>query len=209
MQYYLHDGFLGHESGGEYNSLGHRCKELSELNLQNYILFACENLGTSLDLPVEKTFPYILSKNLKVDYYNLSIFRGGIDSIKFNLISWFSKIKNKPRAVVISCEFINSFLVSHQNDDKFYPCEYDDEDIRSLFHHGNYTGYFEMKNLLVEMEIQSCINSPIYQIVYQDREPILKTKSFDIIVDSIHPNHEELASLIEDKIRSNMMKVKP
>ena len=209
MQYYLHDGFLGHESGGEYNSLGHRCKELSELNLQNYILFACENLGTSLDLPVEKTFPYILSKNLKVDYYNLSIFRGGIDSIKFNLISWFSKIKHKPRAVVISCEFINSFLVSHQNDDKFYPCEYDDEDIKSLFHHGNYTGYFEMKNLLIEMEIQSCINSPIYQIVYQDREPILKTKSFDIIVDSIHPNHEELASLVEDKIRSNMMKVKP
>lgn len=209
MQYYLHDGFLGHESGGEYNSLGHRCKELSELNLQNYILFACENLGTSLDLPIEKTFPHILSKNLKVDYYNLSIFRGGIDSIKFNLISWFSKIKNKPRAVVISCEFINSFLVSHQNDDKFYPCEYDDEDIRSLFHHGNYTGYFEMKNLLVEIEIQSHLNVPIYQIVYQDREPILKTKSFDIIVDSIHPNHEELASTIETKIRSNMVKVRP
>lgn len=209
MQYYLHDGFLGHESGGEYNSLGHRCKELSELNLQNYILFACENLGTSLDLPVEKTFPYILSKNLKVDYYNLSIFRGGIDSIKFNLISWFSKIKNKPRAVVISCEFINSFLVSHQNDDKFYPCEYDNEDIKSLFHHGNHTGYFEMKNLLVEMEIQSYLNVPIYQIVYQDREPILKTKSFDIIVDSIHPNHEELASTIETKIRSNMVKVRP
>lgn len=209
MQYYLHDGFLGHESGGEYNSLGHRCKELSELNLQNYILFACENLGTSLDLPVEKTFPYILSKNLKVDYYNLSIFRGGIDSIKFNLISWFGKIKHKPKAVIISCEFINSFLVSHQNDDKFYPCEYDDEDIKSLFHHGNHAGFFNFKNLIIEQQMLACINLPIYQIVYDNCDPILKSTAYNIVTNKNNLDHMEIAEKVSNIIKKNSRTVKP
>lgn len=209
MKYYLHDGFLGHEPNGEYNSLGHRCREISEINLQNYILFACENLGTSLDLPLEKTFPYILAEKLNTDYYNLSLFRGGVDSVKFNLLSWLSRIKQKPRAIVISCEFINSFLVTELNSDTFSPCEYDDESIKDLFHYGNYTGYFNFKNELIQYQINSLVNLPIYQIIYKDRSPILTKNTIDILVDNTQPDHVELASKIETHFLNIKQKVRP
>jgi hypothetical protein len=82
------------ESNVNLNSYGHRCKELSELNLHNYILFVGDNICLSYHLPIEETFPYIVSKKLNVDYYNLSIFNGGIEAIKFNLLSWVHIISN-------------------------------------------------------------------------------------------------------------------
>jgi hypothetical protein len=78
----------------KFNDYGHRCKNINEINLDNYILFVgCSHTeGTGNYL--EDTFPYIISKNLKCDYYNLGVKGAGLDVQLHNLTIWI--LKNKP-----------------------------------------------------------------------------------------------------------------
>lgn len=84
----------------KFNSLGHRSDELSYLDLDNYILtIGCsqtEGVGNAL----EDTYPYLVSKKLKCDYYNLSLGGTGIDAMIHNFSVWFNKIKKLPKFVV-------------------------------------------------------------------------------------------------------------
>ena len=67
----LSNGFLNNFAPNvNLNSYGHRCKEISDVNLHNYILFVGDNVCLSYHIPIEDTFPYIISQKLKTDYYN-------------------------------------------------------------------------------------------------------------------------------------------
>jgi len=113
MQFY--DNLLGHELSLDFNSRGHRCKEIEELDQRKYFLFVGDNISLGLGTPIEETYPYLISKKFNTDYYNLSIFNGGLDAIKYNLLAWNSVVKVPPKAIIISTEFLNSFLVSNKN----------------------------------------------------------------------------------------------
>lgn len=84
-----------------FNNQGHRCKNFEDIDQNNYILFTgCSHtMGTGLEL--EKTYPYLLSKELGMDYYNLAIPASGMDIVEYNLLTWLFKIQKKPRLVVI------------------------------------------------------------------------------------------------------------
>jgi len=88
-----------------YNNLGHRCKNFEDLDQDNYILFiGCSHtMGVGLEL--EKTYPYLLSKSLSCDYYNLGMGGSGIDVLLHNLIVWFGTVKQKPKLVIIQWPF--------------------------------------------------------------------------------------------------------
>ena len=100
----------------DYNEYGHRCKNVSEIDLDNYILFCgCSHTeGTGLEL--EKTFPYLVSKTLGMDYYNLSLGGSGIDVMTYNSVAWSNIVKKPPKAVVIVWTYETIFLSIHDDD---------------------------------------------------------------------------------------------
>ena len=82
------------------NSLGHRCKELDDLD-SDFILFIGCSLTEGVGVALEDSFTYKLSQQLGLDYYNLGLAGSGADLLCENLSKWFSSIKKIPKLVVI------------------------------------------------------------------------------------------------------------
>ena len=87
----------------EYNSLGHRCKEIAELDFDNYVLFAGCSHTVGIGVTLKQSYPYLVAKKLKCDYYNLSVGGGGIDAVEHNLLMWFTLYDKPPK--YIFCEW--------------------------------------------------------------------------------------------------------
>lgn len=205
----FYDGFLGHDLGPDFNSRGHRCKEIEEINLHNYILFAGDNIAVGWDKSIEETYPYICSKTLNVDYYNLSIFNGGVESVKFNLLTWINKISKKPKAVIISCEFLNSFIVSDQNNLSFNHCDLDNDIIKDVLDSGNYTGFFNMRNLLAEKLLKNSVICPIFQIEFNKKITLFNSNVVNILHSNDMFDHKQIANTLVTEIRKTTEKVRP
>ena len=104
-----------------YNKFGHRSKNLEDINLSNYILFAGCSHTEGVGLELEKTFPYITSDILQCDYYNLALGATGIDVLLFNLVAWFSTIKQLPKCVVIQWPDQARFVSIEHNSPNIVP----------------------------------------------------------------------------------------
>jgi hypothetical protein len=87
----------------EYNSLGHRCKEIAELDFDNYVLFAGCSHTMGIGVTLKQSFPYKIAKKLKCDYYNLGLGGGGVDAVEHNLLMWFTLYDKPPK--YIFCEW--------------------------------------------------------------------------------------------------------
>jgi hypothetical protein len=84
-----------------YNSYGHRSKDLQDIDLDNYVLFTGCSHTSGVGIELEKTYPYLVSQQLNCDYYNLAMPATGIDVLEYNLLTWFAKVKKKPKIVFI------------------------------------------------------------------------------------------------------------
>jgi hypothetical protein len=205
MQFY--DNLLGHDSADVFNSRGHRCKEIEEINLQNYILFAGDNVGVGWGTPLEETYPYLISKALNIDYYNLSIFNGGLDSLRYNLITWYHKIPQKPRAIVVSNEFLNSFIVSDINGNNLKPCDLNDEKVQIVLDTGNTTNYFKTRQYFTDKLVANIIKNPIYQIEFKDRIPALTSNVINLNGDMF--DHSAISKLVVNEINKTKKQARP
>lgn len=103
----------------EYNSLGHRSKNIEDTNLDNYILFTGCSHTEGIGLELEKTFPYLTAKELGTDYYNLALGGSGIDSMTYNLMVWIHTVKKLPKALVIMWPQTSRFLLSEKGTEFF------------------------------------------------------------------------------------------
>lgn len=207
MQFY--DNLLGHDLADIFNSRGHRCKEIEEINLQNYILFAGDNVGVGWDTPLEETYPYLISKALNVDYYNLSIFNGGLDSLRYNLITWYHMIPQKPRAIIISNEFLNSFIVSDINGNNLKPCDLNDEKVQTVLSAGNTTNYFKTRQYFTDKLLSNLIKNPIYQIEFKDKIPGLTSNVINLKHDGDTFDHTAISKLVINEINKTKKQVRP
>jgi hypothetical protein len=207
MQFY--DNFLGHDLADIFNSRGHRCKEIEEINLQNYILFAGDNIGVGWGTPLEETYPYLISKALNIDYYNLSIFNGGLDSLRYNLITWYHKIPQKPRAIIVSNEFLNSFIVSDINGKNLKPCDLNDEKVQSVLSTGNTTNYFKTRQYFTDKLLANLIKNPIYQIEFKDKIPGLTSNMINLRHDGDIFDHNAISKLVVNEINKTKKQVRP
>ena len=205
----FYDDLLGNDLSDIFNSRGHRCKELEEINLQNYILFAGDNVGVGWGTPLEETYPYLISKALKIDYYNLSIFNGGLDALKYNLITWYTNIPQKPRAIVISNEFLNSFVVSDLNQKKFLPCDLSDERVQTLLDAGNTTNYFITRQYFADKLIASAIKNPIYQVEFKDRIPAFKSNVINLKHEGDMFDHKAISELVINELNKTRKQARP
>jgi hypothetical protein len=207
MKFY--DNLLGHDLADIFNSRGHRCKEIEEINLQNYILFAGDNVGIGWGTPLEETYPYLISKALKIDYYNLSIFNGGLDSLRYNLITWYTTIPQKPRAIIISNEFLNSFLVSDTNGDNLKPCDLNDDKVQIVLNTGNTTNYFKTRQHLTDKLLANIIKNPIYQIEFKDRIPALTSNVINLKHNGDMFDHSAISKLVVNEINKTKKQARP
>jgi hypothetical protein len=200
---------LGNGISENYNSNGHRCKEISEINFQNYILFAGDNGSLGLDKPVEQTFPYLIAQKLKCDYYNLSVFNGGLDALRYNLITWCTKYK-KPKALIISVEFMNSLLVSDNNYIKIRAADYNDEVIKDITDAANVSGFFEGRNILARELLKQYVICPIYQLRYKNSIQLFDEQFVtDINYDGDQFDYVNIANLISSTIIAKTQRARP
>lgn len=102
------------------NSLGFRCCEHTQL--KDYILFTGCSMTFGTGLPIEKTYPYLVSQKLGMPYYNLAVPSTGPDVLKSNLLLFCSLVrKNLPKLVVLQWpSFYRCFLIN----DSFTPILY-------------------------------------------------------------------------------------
>jgi hypothetical protein len=168
----LKDKFLKNSASNvNLNSYGHRCKELSDVNLHNYILFAGDNVCLSYHLPIEETFPYLVAKKLNTDYYNLSVFNGGIDGIRYNLFTWLFNIPKPPKAIIFSAEFANAILIADSSLSSVSVPNYDDDNIKLVLETSDVTGFHTSRQLLFSNLLKQ-LNYPMYQIVFNNKEKL-------------------------------------
>ena len=97
---FAHSGRVGDP---EHNSFGHRCKEIADLDFDNYVLFAGCSHTEGVGVSVEQSYAHLVAKNLKCEYYNLSVGGGGLDALEHNLLMWFTLYDKPPK--YIFCEW--------------------------------------------------------------------------------------------------------
>ena len=184
----------------DYNEYGHRCKNVSEIDLDNYILFSgCSHTeGTGLEL--EKTFPYLVSTALGMDYYNLSLGGSGIDAMTYNLIAWINTVKKPPKAVVIAWTYETRFLSIH-DDDKvaLHQVAGPYTDSSRFMALGQQTGYFASKKELSKRMVKLCYTDAT--IIDTD---VMNHQKFDLARDLMHMgimSQQVIAKKILDKLK--------
>ena len=161
-----------HEITYERNSNGHRCKEITDIDLDNYILFTgCSHTeGTGLEL--EKTYPYLLSQKIKCDYYNLAVGGSGIDVLNYNIVTWFSKVKKLPKLLVIQWpNLLRMTLETYSKEHSDY-VEYTthglwslgDKRISEFLVLGDKINFFKTTRTLTKNIIHNIANCPIVEI---------------------------------------------
>jgi len=105
-----------HKITYSYNSLGHRCKDAEDIDLDNYLLFAGCSHAEGIGLELEKTYPYRIAEMLGCDYYNLALGGSGIDLMTHNLTMWHKYIPKKPKALIILWPHETRFLTTYKGD---------------------------------------------------------------------------------------------
>jgi hypothetical protein len=184
------DGFLYNSQGAELNSLGHRCKEIKkvlgeDLQFPRYFLVLGDNACLHMHKPVEETWPYLLSKAINHQYYNLAIKDGGLEGVKHNLFTWLYKY-GKPKMIFISCEWANSFIGADNTD----------EDLKISYELANNARYFTGRTRLFSMLMDN-VDIPIYQIIGPNDEPTILSDSINIL-ELDHSDDTKVAEIVSE-----------
>jgi hypothetical protein len=197
------------------NSLGHRSKEFSELNLDNYILCTGCSISEGIGLPVNKRYSDVLAYMLNCDMYNLGLGGSGNDVIFYNLVTWFTSVPIKPKLVVIGWTSENRFLVDH--DDQISLSTASDLEVEDFLLAGDELNYFASKTSLMKKLIRKIITVPIIEIPWHADATLEKpihavhygqNKIVDLARDLTHPgikSNQIIAETIYEYINTNVL----
>lgn len=161
------------------NSNGHRCKEVSDIDLDNYVLYTgcshTEGIGTRL----ENTYPHLLSNKLNCDYYNLALGGTGTDVVNYNLVMWFAKIKKPPKLIVLQWpHHTRATTKFFENPYNFIPEPWynygiwstkdtnnkNHKDIGNFLASGEDIGFFKSLRILSKILVRNITNCPILEL---------------------------------------------
>lgn len=198
--------FIGDFIGAdfEYNSLGHRCRDINQIDLDNYILFTgCSHtLGEGLE--IEQSFPFLVANRLKMDYYNLGLSGSGIDILLFNLCQWFNVIEKKPKLLVIQYPDYTRFSSILDDSDNIIPKGNWDNAAKRFIVDGVDNGFFSARKKMAVKQIES-FDVPIITFVHGNTIPYsndnLRMRHLDYANDGLHSgvkSHKEFSSIIVD-----------
>lgn len=193
------------------NKNGHRSKDISDLNLDNYLLFTGCSITEGVGLEESKTYCAVLSKKLECDYYNMGLGATGVDVAIHNLLVWFSTVPKKPKAVIIQWpDFTRCITGTSANHLETRGLWQENDDYNRFVDLGINLGFFEAKNLLISSLIKHVIKVPIVEIGVSRLIPIhndiVKLKIIDFARDLSHPgikSNEDFAEDIYDDLINN------
>lgn len=188
-----------------YNNLGHRCKRIDEIDLNNYILFiGCshtEGVGNS----IIDTFPYIVSTELKYDYYNLSVGGTGIDTMIHNLNIWLHKIKHEPKYIVWQWPESTRYLSYDGKNISIHGTWENDINTKNFIIAGDMSNYFYARMKLAELLLEQLNNVVEIDFFTKTNKNIFFEK-LDLARDDLHygvQSNKNLAKLLIDKLKIN------
>jgi hypothetical protein len=191
----------------KYNSLGHRSKEIEEVDLDNYIL--CTGCSHTEGIGVEEDmiYPHVLADKLNCDYYNLGLGATGIDIVLHNLIIWFSTVTKKPKALIIQWpDYTRMITGADSNNLEPKGLWYNNDDYAKFVNLGIDLEFFDAKKIMAHYIVQSFDVPTVYfglhkVIPFNDDtiiEPII-----DRARDLAHPgieSHKQFAESIYDHL---------
>jgi hypothetical protein len=192
-----------------YNEYGHRCKNIAELDLDNYILFAGCSHTEGVGLELEKTYVHKVSTALGCDYYNLAKAGTGIDAMIYNLNMWFLLVQKKPKYMFVQWPDETRFTIIHGVDAD--PCGFwkTEEDFQKFLYYGDKIDFFLSRKTLAEKNTQlmvdesALININVMQQKNSEGSKLILHRD-DFARDLSHPgiqSHEELTNDILAYIR--------
>lgn len=190
-----------------YNKLGHRCVDIDNINFDNYILFAgCSHtLGEGLHLG--DSYPYITSKLLNCDYYNLGISSSGFDVMFYNVTTWLHTFP-KPKLIVLQYPDISRFSVMANENALIEPYgawRGNKDDIEFILKSQDIGLNEFRKNSYKRMLSQQLINIPCIKLIFGSTkayENCIRIDKLDYAVDNVHygpETHEYCADIIADQ----------
>lgn len=165
----------------EYNSLGHRCKNIEDIDLDNYLLFSGCSHTEGIGLELEKTFPYLIAERFGMDYYNIALGGSGVDVMTYNLITWMSTVKKPPKAVIILRPVLTRFILEDRG--VLTPINISTTNNVQLefLATGDEVGYFESRRVLSDRLINTCYSDS--KIIFADAWEL---EQFDLARDLAH-----------------------
>ena len=191
------------------NTNGHRCKDIEDIDLDNYILFAGCSHTEGIGLKLEDTYPYLLSKKLNTDYYNLAIGGAGVDTLSYNITTWFAKIKKPPKLLVIQWPHHIRMIAKDGADltpQPFVNLGIWSDNAHKFFVEGEDLGVFKTIRLLTKRLVNNIATCPIIEITthYDEiNQGELKTTQIDYARDiNKRPGHMGVESNL---INSHML----
>lgn len=133
----------------ERNTFGHRCKNLTEINLDNYILFTGCSHSEGIGVELEKTHAYQVASQLNCDYYNLAVGGAGVDVMIHNLSVWLTKVEQRPKCIVVQWPNLVRFVAKNQHGtlDELGPWSTGEDAIRFMYH-GENIDYFRTRKTM-------------------------------------------------------------
>lgn len=189
-----------------YNKNGHRCKNIEDINLNNYILFVGCSHTEGVGLELEKTYPYKLAQHYNCDYYNLSLASTGLDAVEYNLLSWFSLIKQKPKFVVIQWPDHSRFLGAYPNYESLIPngSWIKDEHGQRFISASEISGFFYARKYLTHQLITKIVDVPMVEIMFNNIASYasinLTIRKLDLARDLSHTGIKSHQKITEDTI---------
>lgn len=154
----------------KYNSLGHRCKEISDIDFNNYILFIGCSHTEGIGLEIEKSYPYLVSQALGMDYYNLGIAASGIDVLEYNLLTWHYKFQKLPKLVVIQWPDPSRFVTKSIDTEHILPhgSWSKQENIKKFLASADITGFLNARRNISAQLVQRYVKSPLVKLSFNN-----------------------------------------
>lgn len=144
-----------------YNSNGHRCHEICDINFDNYILFVGDSHAEGVGLELERTFAYLTAQKLDISYYNLGLSASGIDYMLFNVTSWISRYP-KPKYVFLYWSDPTRFLKKADGSDVLQQMMINHavpEADRHFLVYGEMSGYVSTKHWLTSTLLKTVLDN--------------------------------------------------
>jgi hypothetical protein len=177
------------------NRFGHRCKNIEDIDLNNYFLAVGCSITEGIGLHVEDTYPYILSQELNCDYYNLGLGGTGIDVVAYNLLTWLGKVEQKPKFIIIQQPNENRFSTKEGPYINSHGIWSPKPEFSEFLLLGVQNNYFSTRYKLLNLLIKNTSTVPIIDVVkdllvHETLNPCIFINAIDLARDKIHPGKE-------------------
>jgi len=204
----LYGNLVGHNPNHLFNSLGHRCKNPSQINLRNYILFAGDGASVISSQPLEETYPHKVAQQLKMDYYNISVELAGMDIVVHNILTWLHHYE-RPKALVVCCEYSNAISIPGQDKNLIDNLDSSEDEARAIWENGSAAGFYKARRKMYNNLLSLYAVLPVYQIVLKNREKLFSDNANNLFLDSEHVDHEQATKFIVERVKLINQRVRP